>query len=63
MRDVNANTVTANVNLILPNPTEDPATSNATTESISAGTIFYSNTHLYIATDENTIKRIALSDF
>ena len=63
VRDVNANTVTANVNLILPNPTEDPATSNATTESISAGTIFYSNTHLYIATDENTIKRIALSDF
>ena len=58
-----ANTVTANVNLILPNPTEDPATSNAITESISAGTIFYSNTHLYIATDENTIKRIALSDF
>lgn len=63
VRNVNANTVTANVNLILPNPTDDPATSNATTESISAGTIFYSNTYLYIATDENTIKRIALSDF
>ena len=41
----------------------DPATSNAATESISAGTIFYSNTHLYIATDDNTIKRVALSTF
>jgi len=41
----------------------DPATSNAATESITAGTIFYSNTHLYIATDANTIKRVALTTF
>jgi len=60
---VYSNTVYANVSLILPNPTDDPATSNASTESVDAGTIFYSNTYLYIATDENTIKRVALSDF
>jgi len=41
----------------------DPATSNASSEGISAGTIFYSNNYLYIATDENTIKRVALSTF
>ena len=41
----------------------DPATSNAVTESITAGSVFYSNTFLYIATDSNTIKRVALSTF
>lgn len=41
----------------------DPATSNAANEEITAGSVFYSNTHLYIATDENTIKRVALSTF
>lgn len=40
-----------------------PATSNATTEGIQAGTIWFSNTHLYIATDTNTIKRVALTTF
>lgn len=40
-----------------------PASSNASTEGITAGTIWFSNTHLYIATDENTIKRVALSTF
>jgi uncharacterized protein (UPF0276 family) len=40
-----------------------PTTSNAATESIAAGTIWYSNNHLYVATDENTIKRVALSTF
>ena len=40
-----------------------PATSNASTEGLTAGTIFYSNTHLYIVTDSNTIKRVNLSTF
>jgi hypothetical protein len=40
-----------------------PATSNAVSENISAGTIWYSNNHLYIAVDDNTIKRITLSTF
>lgn len=40
-----------------------PATSNAATEGIQAGTIWFSNTHLYIATDSNTIKRVALTTF
>lgn len=37
--------------------------SNAANEGVTAGSIFYSNNHLYIATDANTIKRVALSDF
>lgn len=41
----------------------DPATSNAANEGITAGSVFYSNTHLYVATDDNTIKRVALSTF
>tara|TARA_B100001939_G_C16912627_1_gene605322 strand:+ start:72 stop:1004 length:933 start_codon:yes stop_codon:yes gene_type:complete len=41
----------------------DPSSSNAASEGISAGSIFYSNTHLYVATDSNTIKRVALSTF
>jgi len=49
--------------LIVSTKSSDPATSNATTETVTAGTIFYSNTYLYIATDSNTIKRVALSTF
>ena len=56
--------VSANAGLIVSGGgLTDPATSNAANEGITAGTIFYSNTHLYIATDENTIKRVALSTF
>ena len=40
-----------------------PATSNAVTEGLTAGTIFFSNTHLYVVTDSNTIKRVNLSTF
>lgn len=40
-----------------------PASSNAATEGVSAGTIFYSNNFIYIATDANTIKRIQLDAF
>lgn len=49
--------------LRLPTKSANPASSNAAGQSISAGTIFYSNTYLYIATDSNTIKRIALQNF
>ena len=41
----------------------DPPTSNAATVGLTAGTIAYSNTYLYIVTDSNTIKRVALSTF
>lgn len=41
----------------------DPATSNASTEGYSTGTIFYSNTYLYVATDANTLKRVQLQTF
>jgi len=40
-----------------------PATSNASVEGYTAGTIWYSNNHLYIAVDADTIKRVALSTF
>lgn len=40
-----------------------PATSNASSEGYEAGTIWYSNNHLYIAVDSDTIKRVALSTF
>lgn len=39
----------------------DFATSNAVTESVTAGSIYYSNTYLYVVTDSNTIKRVLLS--
>ena len=44
-------------------PKPDPVTSNAVTEGILQGEIFFSNTHLYIAVSNNTIKRITLTDF
>ena len=58
------NTPRANTaSLIVSTKSTDPLTSNAVTESITAGSVFYSNTFLYIATDSNTIKRVALSTF
>ena len=39
----------------------DFATSNAVTESVAPGSIYYSNTYLYVVTDGNTIKRVLLS--
>ena len=58
-----ANTSVSANTFILRGKATDPASSNALNEGISAGSIFYSNTHLYVATDENTIKRVTLSDF
>lgn len=43
--------------------TADFSTSNAATESVTAGSIYYSNTYLYVVTDSNTIKRITLSTY
>lgn len=40
-----------------------PSTNNATTESLSVGQMFFTNTHLYIAVNATTIKRVALSTF
>jgi hypothetical protein len=59
-------TFTGTVNtpkLIISTKIGDPTTSNAVTEGVYSGTIAYSNTYLYIVTDDNTIKRIALSTF
>jgi|SaaInl3SG_22_DNA_1037383.scaffolds.fasta_scaffold10375_4 hypothetical protein len=41
----------------------DPTSANATNEGVTAGSIFFSDDFLYIAIDENTLKRVALSDF
>jgi hypothetical protein len=41
----------------------DPTGSNASNEGVTAGSIFFSDDFLYVATDENTLKRVALSDF
>ena len=51
------------IGLQITNQASTPSTSNAITESVSAGTIFYDDTYLYIAVDENTIKRITLEAF
>lgn len=40
-----------------------PSTNNATTESLSVGQMFFTNTHLYIAVNATTIKRVSLTTF
>ena len=55
--------ITGDKKLIIATKSATPASGNAVTSNITAGTIFYSNTHLYIVTDSNTIKRVALSTF
>ena len=59
----NSVTVSSNTGFRITGKASDPATSNAAYEGILAGSIFYSNTHLYVATDDNTIQRVALSTF
>ena len=56
-------TVSGDKKFLITTKSVNPGNSNAVAQSITAGTIFYSNTHLYIATDSNTIKRVALSTF
>jgi hypothetical protein len=58
-------TKTANLdvqdNLRITTKVADFTTSNAVTENVTAGSIYYSNTYLYVVTDSNTIKRVQLS--
>jgi hypothetical protein len=56
-------TITGDKKFIIATKSSTPGSGNAVTSNVTAGTIFYSNTHLYIATDVNTIKRVALSTF
>ena len=41
----------------------NPATNNATTEGYKIGAAFFSNTHLYVAVNATTLKRVSLSTF
>ena len=65
-------TKTATVNNFIMTKKAAPSSNNATTATVSGltptgpitvGTVWFSNTHLYIATDSTTIKRVALSTF
>ena len=60
-------TKTANLdvqdNLRITTKVADFTTSNAYNENVTAGSIYYSNTYLYVVTDSNTIKRVQLSTF
>jgi len=40
-----------------------PSTNNAVTEGYKVGQIFFSNTHLYIAVNRTSLKRVTLSTF
>jgi hypothetical protein len=60
---LNVSTLANTAALAITTKSSDPATSNAANEGIAAGSVFYSNTHLYVATDSNTIKRVELSTF
>ncbi len=41
----------------------NPASNNATTGGFKIGQAFFSNTHLYIAVNATTLKRVSLSTF
>ena len=56
-------TISGDKKFILSTKSSAPGSGNAAAQGLTAGTIFYSNTHLYIVTDSNTIKRVALSTF
>lgn len=56
-----AENLTVNSLFRITNKVADFSTSNAVTESVTAGSIYYSNTYLYVVTDSNTIKRVQLS--
>jgi hypothetical protein len=59
----NTVTVQANTGLILSGSNGDPSSNNTTNEGLVQGTVFYSNTYLYICVDANNIKRIPLQVF
>jgi hypothetical protein len=54
------NTVSVKDTVIIREQKPDPATTNAQFEGIQSGSIFYSNSHIYVATDNNTIKSVVL---
>jgi hypothetical protein len=56
-------TKTMTVNNVIATLKTTPASNNATTESLSVGQMFFTNTHLYIAVNATTIRRVALSVF
>lgn len=56
-------TLIATNGLRLETVSENPATNNASTEGLSVGTIFFSNTHLYVVVSSTVIKRVELSVF
>lgn len=58
---VMANNVTLSANTLILRNTITPA--NSTALSIEGGTIFFDSNYLYIATSNNYIKRLPLSDF
>lgn len=62
---INANNIaiSANTGLVLQGVYGDPSSNVTTSEGLESGTIFYSNTHLYICVDPNNIKRIPLEVF
>jgi len=51
----------SNSHLVLGSST--PASNNASGSGKNAGEIWFDANYLYIATDESTVKRVALSDF
>ena len=55
--------ITGDKKFVLSTKSAAPASGNAVSMGLAAGTIFYSNTHLYVVTDSNTIKRVALTAF
>jgi hypothetical protein len=59
----NTITVSSNTGLTLSGKNGDPSSNNTTSEGLQQGTIFYSNTYLYICVDANNIKRIPLEIF
>src|SRR3990167_7121155 len=57
------NTKTTTVNNFITTLKTNPATNNATTEGYASASLFFSNTHLYLAVNATTLKRVALSTF
>jgi hypothetical protein len=55
-----SNTSVLSANSVIVRDTRTPANSTIT---VAQGTIFYDSSYLYIATANNTLKRVALSSF
>ena len=55
--------VTGDKKFVLDTRSSAPGSSNAATQGLALGTIFYDTGYLYVVTDSDTIKRVALSAF